>query len=383
MDYSTIIIGGGIVGLACAMKLTEINKSVLLVERHPSFGYETSSRNSEVIHAGIYYPQDSLKAKLCVAGKWKLYQWCEKHNVPYRKIGKFIVATSTPADIHSKGTEADEERLSDLFRRGNENGVENLEIISKDRIKRAEPYIKATSAIWSPNTGIIDSHSLMQSFVEVARENGCDFAWRHTLTGIEKINGGFSIELLDPENKPCTVSGETVINAAGLDSDLIAEKAGLDIDKFNYRLHWCRGHYFRLPASKKHLAKHLIYPVPPKNSQSLGIHISIEISGDLKLGPDTQYLTERKQEYIVPDILKDKFFRAASLYINGLEFDDLSPDQSGIRPRLQKEGGEFRDFIISEESNKGLPGLINLIGIESPGLTCCIEIGEMITKLLN
>ncbi len=373
MDYEVLIVGGGVIGLACAKKISGMGKSVLLIERHPSFGWETSSRNSEVIHAGIYYPKDSLKAKLCVPGNHDLYKWCEKSNVPFSRCGKFIVAVDNTED----------EELESILARALNNGVSNIFRIGKVTINENEPYIKAESALWSQNTGVIDSHKLMESLENLAMEHGCDFAWKHTLNNIEKIPGGYQAEILDPENETVTINVEKIVNAAGLDSDIVARMAGIDIDEAGYRLNYCRGHYFRVKSSKKHLAKRLIYPVPNKNIQGLGIHVTLDMNGELKLGPDTQYLDNRIQDYSVSETLGEKFYRAASRYLSGLELDDIYPDQSGIRPKLQVEGGPFRDFVINEESSRGFPGFVNLIGIESPGLTCCLQIADMVNDFVN
>ena len=373
MDYDVLVIGAGVVGLACAMKIAETGYSVLCIERHDSFGNETSSRNSEVIHAGIYYPKDSLKANLCVQGNNSLYEYCRKYNIPHRKIGKFIVAVDP----------GEEEELERIYHRGKDNGVENLRKVSVEYCKKQEPHIKASAAIRSPDTGIIDSHSLMYSFMVRAEDHGCDFVFNHKISGIEKAAEGYNVIVTDPDSEISVINVKYLVNSAGLDSDKIAEMAGLDIDKLGYPLHYCRGHYFRVALSKKHLANHLIYPVTPKNFTNLGIHVTKELDGSMKLGPDAQYLDSRDQDYQVPVELIDKFYEAASRYISGLEKDDLTPDQSGIRPKLQEPGGPVRDFIINEESINRLPGLINLIGIESPGLTCCLEIAKMVKEFLD
>lgn len=371
MDYDIVIIGAGAVGLACAAMLSE-KYSVLVIERHESFGQETSSRNSEVIHAGIYYPTGSLKANLCVPGNKSIYDWCARYNVPHNRIGKYIIAV----------TQDEEEKLEKLYQQAIANGVDGIHHVSMSDFKIIEPNVKATTALWSPSTGIMDTHSLMQSYEFVALNNGCDFAWKHELKGISKIDGGYSLSIIDPDGGEALIQSPIVINAAGLDCDTVAEMAGIDIYKEHYDIQFCRGHYFRIAPGKKNLVNHLIYPVPPNDALSLGIHVTIELNGQLKLGPDTQYLTQRVQDYNVAPTLQDKFYKAASRYLNMLEYNDITPDQSGIRPKLQKAGEPFRDFIIKEESDKGLPGLINLIGIESPGLTCSLEIGKYVLGLL-
>ncbi len=373
MDFDIVIIGGGVIGLSIAAEISNGNYNILLIERHTSFGNETSSRNSEVIHAGIYYPTNSLKAKLCVQGNKSIYDWCEKFNVPHKRIGKYIIAVN----------KEEAEELENIYQRAKNNGVENIRHASVSELKKEEPNVKVYSALFSPDTGIIDSHSLMQSFELKALEKDCNFAWKHTVVGINRNAKGYDIKILAPDGEMLTITTNVLINAAGLDSDLIAEMAGIDIDGHRYRLHYCRGHYFRIKSIKKNLVNHLIYPVPQKNVSGLGIHVTVELNGELKLGPDTQYLDERIQDYSVPEELQDKFFRAASSYLSGLDYNDIYPDQSGIRPKLQGKGDSFRDFVISEESDKDLPGLINLIGIESPGLTCCLEIAKMVKDMIE
>jgi L-2-hydroxyglutarate oxidase LhgO len=373
MDYDVIIVGGGVVGLACAAIVSKQGHSCALIERHESFGRETSSRNSEVIHAGIYYPKGSLKAKLCVAGNRSLYDWCARYDIPHRRIGKYIIAVD----------DTEIERLYDILARGIDNGVERLCEAEIGEVRRGEPNVRCKAALWSPDTGIIDSHSLMQSLHDAAKENGCDFAWKHNLRGIELLPGGLEAAIEAPDGELLKLSAKYIINSAGLDSDIIAEMAGLSADKCGYRLHYCRGHYFRIVPSKKDLVNHLIYPVPPINMTSLGIHVTKELDGSLKLGPDTMYLKDRIQDYTVPEYLGEKFFDAASRHLIGLQRENIYPDQSGIRSKLQPEGGAYRDFVIREEKENGIQGLINLIGIESPGLTSCLEIAGMAADFIH
>lgn len=371
MDYEYIIIGAGVVGLAIAQHLSSKSNHVLLIERHDYFGKETSSRNSEVIHAGIYYPTDSLKAKLCVSGNQLLYEYCAKHKVSARRIGKFIIAVNRE----------DEEDLQKIYLKARDNGVRGIIEVSGKEVNSEEPSIRAKSALFSRDTGIIDTHNLMQSFETNASLNGCDIAYRHTLKNIIKINSGYEISIEDPDFDIFKITSEKVINSAGLDSDIVAQAAGIDIDSEDYRIVYARGHYFRLRPGLKGIINHLIYPTPPKEKSSLGIHVTLELDGQLKLGPDVEYLSNRKQIYNVDESLKDAFYEAAQKYIISLEPDDIFPDQSGIRPKLQRKGEPPKDFIISEESSLGLPGLVNLIGIESPGLTSCLSIATYVESL--
>ncbi len=371
MDYDIVIIGAGVVGLACAATLAG-KYSVLVVERNSSFGMETSSRNSEVIHAGIYYPTDSLKAVLCVRGNHSLYEWCRKYGLPHLKTGKYIIAVEPD----------EEENLERLYCQAVNNGVPGIERVPIDVFRKSEPNVRATAALFSPTTGIIDSHSLMKSYEQAGLQSGCNFAFRHTLSAIGKISGGYLLSVTDFDGDTCNVKTPVVINSAGLDSDTVSGMAGIDNVKEDYVLHYCRGHYFRIASHCKSLVNHLIYPVPPKDALSLGIHVTVELNGELKLGPDTQYLPERVQDYTVPIDLHGKFYSAASRYLPALKEEDITPDQAGIRPKLQKEGEGFRDFVIHEEWNNNLPGFINLIGIESPGLTASLEIARYVSEMI-
>ncbi len=370
MDYGVTIIGAGVVGLACAAKFSAEGKSVLAIERHPRFGEESSSRNSEVIHAGLYYPKGSLKAKLCVAGKKRLYGYCEKKGIEHKRVGKYIVATD----------EDETAELQKILGKAKKNGVEEIYEISPETLNEREPYVKAAAGLWSPTTGILDTHGLMSSLELDAIDNGADFAYKHSFAGADKITGGYELTIETPDGESFKVQTETVINAAGLDSDKVAEAFGIDLKAAGYELQYCKGHYFRIASSKKHLAKRLIYPVPPNHADFLGVHVTPELNGELKLGPDILYLDGRTKDYSTPESLRDSFYVSVARYLKDLKPDDLSPDQAGIRAKLKGEKSETKDFIIKEESARNLPGLINLIGIESPGLTCCLEIAELAYK---
>lgn len=371
MDFDVVIVGGGVVGLACAEKLSGISK-VLLIERNDKFGQEISSRNSEVIHAGIYYQPNSLKARLCVEGKKMLYQWCSAKNVPNKRLGKYIVATN----------EAELPKIGHLYRNASYNGVDDLEIVSNMELKQAEPNVEAISAIWSPSTGIVDTHELMRSFEAEAIFKGCTIAYKHEFIGMRKIENGYVVTINSGEDR-FEITTRYLVNSAGLNSDKIAELAGIDIEKAGYKLNYCKGHYFRLNPAKNWIIKHLIYPVPPASGDGVGIHATIDIDGGIKFGPDIHYISKRELDYTVPEYLASKFLQSVRKYLPDIELDDLSPDQSGIRPKLQTEGGEFRDFIICNEHEKGLNGLINLIGIESPGLTSCMAIAEYVAGMIK
>jgi len=376
MKVEVCIIGGGIVGLACAAESALHGFSTLLVERHASFGQETSSRNSEVIHSGIYYPTNSLKARLCVRGNQSLYGECERAGVWMKRCGKLIVAV----------TPEEEAPLQTLYNRGIANGVEGLRILDARDASKLEPNVKCYAALYSPNTGIVDSHQLMKSYYLQARSNGADIALGVEYIGREKDNSIFHLKLKDTNGEIVNIDSRCVINSAGLQSDKVAETFGIDIDDAGYRLHHNRGHYYSVSSAKSWLISHLVYPLPHENLVSVGIHMTIDKAGRIKLGPDMEYLDFCMPEldwYKFDNSRREKFYTAVHRYFPVLDIEDLSPDQVGVRPKLKGSEETIKDFIIKEESDRGLPGLVNLIGIESPGLTCAREIAREVLRILQ
>lgn len=371
MKFQITIIGAGVVGLAIANELSKYYNDILLIEKWGHFGEETSSRNSEVIHAGIYYPKDSLKAKLCVSGNETLYSYCDKFSIPFKKCGKLIVAC----------TEDDLNSINKIYNNANDLGARDLKILSKNETLSLEPNIKAEASILSPSTGIIDSHSLMQSLEANSLNNGVDFIYNHGVIEISK-NQNWLLKVKSIDDDIFDIETEILINSAGLNSDKIAEMAGIDIDEYHYRLHYAKGHYFKLSSSKSGLVSKLIYPIPNKNITGLGIHVTKDLGDGIKLGPDVQYLQNNKIDYDFNENLKEDFYLSVSRYLKGITINDLVPDYTGIRPKLQKEGESQRDFIIKKESDKSFENLINLIGIESPGLTSSLEIAKYVKNLI-
>ncbi len=371
MDAQITIIGAGVVGLAIARRMSEDFGDVYVTEKHPAFGQETSSRNSEVIHAGIYYPKGSLKSVLCLEGKRLMYDYCRAHDIPFKNCGKIIVATTD-----------DEVRIIEgIMKTAASNGVDDLEIIEKDRIAELEPSVFALKAIYSPSTGIVDSHSLMKSLEAGIVINGGQIAYGSEVTGIRKIEQGYEITIVDSENTTFSFTTRIVINSAGLGSDLVSAMAGLSDE--NLRIRFCKGEYFRLNPPKNRLINRLVYPVPVHNLEGIGIHVTVDMDGGVKLGPDVTYLDSNVFDYKVTPSKQDAFFRSVRLFLPFLEYDDLAPEMAGIRPKIQGPGEPVRDFYIKEESERGMPGFINLIGIESPGLTSCLSIADHVRKLIN
>lgn len=367
MDTNITIIGAGVVGLAIAANLSKRFPDVFVLEKHEKFGQETSSRNSEVVHSGIYYPSNSLKASLCVEGNKMLYDYCEKNDINHKKCGKLMVATNPH----------EEEVLLKVFKQSRINGVMDGVLLSADEALKMEPHIFCTAAIFFPSTGIVDSHGLMKRLESEAKINQATFAYNSEVVGIVKLEDGFSITVKEA-NGTYSFTANTVINAAGLGSDGIAKLSGT-FDP-SYLLYFWKGSYFAVGNGKNKLINHLIYPVPHENITGLGVHATLDLNHGMKLGPDATFLENNIVDYSVDKAKRAGFYNAARKYLPFIEEKDLHPDQAGIRPKLQKPGDSFRDFIIKDESEKGCRDFINLIGIESPGLTSCLSIAEMVSR---
>lgn len=361
-----IIIGAGVVGLAIAAKLSQKLKSVLIIDKNTSFGEETSSRNSEVIHAGIYYPQHSLKAKLCVQGKEKLYQYCNDRNIPHQRLGKLLVAHG----------EVEEQCLAKTVKQAALNDVHDLVWLTEAELKKSNPELHATAALLSPSTGIIDAHNYMQALLAEIECNNGQFVGKTTFVKADKDNCGFVVTL-NSQDEIMLLHCDYLINSGGLHSISVAENIS-DLAKPHIpTLHYCRGHYFSYQG--KSPFTQLIYPVP--EAHGLGIHASLDIGGQLKFGPDTQYINDI--DYEVSDALKEKFVAAIQRYYPSLDTERLQPAYSGIRPKLEGPEDGFKDFIIQNEKVHGLKGLINLFGIDSPGLTSSLAIADYVSENLS
>lgn len=353
-----------------AARLAQKYRNVYVLEKNESFGLETSSRNSETIHAGIYYARDSLKAATCVAGNAMLYQICAQHRIGHRRTGKLVVATTT----------AEIEGLEALLANGRENGVEGLAMITRAQLKELEPNVEAVAAIQVPSSGIIDSHALMRFFLARARENGAEIACLSNAVGIEKVSDGYVVTVEDRQGS-FSFRTEVLINCAGLQSDTIAQLAGIDIDRESYRLHFCKGEYFSVGSTKQNLVSRLIYPVPDLGTGGTGIHNVFDIEGRMRLGPNARYVDEI--DYEVDASQKEAFCNAVNGFFPFIELEDLEPEMAGIRPKLYGPGESHRDFVIRHEKDKGLPGFIDLVGIESPGLTSTPAIADLVEGLVK
>jgi L-2-hydroxyglutarate oxidase LhgO len=365
------IIGAGVVGLAIAAQVAGHNRSVYVLEKNERFGQEISSRHSGVIHSGIYYPQGSLKAKLCVEGNHLIYELCQKHSISYKKLGKLIVAIS----------DEETEQLQELKEKGRSNGATGLKIISRNELKKLEPNVKGVAALLSPSTGIIDAHALMEHFAARAKDGGAEIACRKKMVGIEKLSDGYKVTVEEDEKDKFSFATHILINCAGLYCDKIAEFAGIHVDKAGYRLHYCKGEYFSVGGGKNKLVKRLIYPMPEVKGTGLGVHATLDLEGRMRLGPNAEYVDSI--DYSVDSRHKDSFYTSAKRMLPFIEYEDLEPEMAGIRPKLQGPGEDVKDFVIKDESDKGLPGFINLIGIESPGLTSSPAIARYVAGLVK
>ncbi|SCA55223.1 conserved hypothetical protein [Candidatus Terasakiella magnetica] len=362
-----VVIGAGVVGLACARALALTSKEVIIIEADKAIGMGTSSRNSEVIHAGIYYPKDSLKARLCVEGKHMLYEFCDSHGVPYKKLGKLIVASSAEQV----------EALKAIKRKASDNGVDDLIWLDKEEVLQKEPALKAEAALLSPSTGIIDTHAYMLALQGEAEDHGAILALNSPITGGQIKDGVISLHT--GGDAPMSITADIVINSAGLNAIKLARLIEGFPQSHIPQDYYCKGNYFSL-ATKAPFS-HLIYPVPEK--AGLGVHLTLDMGGQARFGPDVEWLDEGDHiNYEVAPHRGDKFYEAIRNYWPALKDGDLQADYSGVRPKIQSPDGEAKDFLIQGPKDHGILGFINLFGIESPGLTSSLAIAkEVINKL--
>lgn len=349
-----VVIGAGVVGLAVAAKLAQHGRQVVLLEQHKTIGAEISSRNSEVIHAGIYYPPGSLKAKLCVRGKQLLYDYCDQFHVPFKRLGKLVVASTSEQEVV----------LDRYARQAKMNGVFDLRKIDRHELLELEPEVRAVSALFSPSTGIVDSHQFMLSLQGQLEAHGGVVSLDTRVNRIGSSNRGRNVIHVETDNM--TLAANWVINAGGLHAPKLAE--GM---KGVPRPRYAIGHYYSYSGASPF--SRLVYPVPEKDG--LGIHSTLDMTGKVKFGPDVRWCSEI--DYKFDDSLRRRFVEAIKLYFPALDENRLSPGYTGIRPKLAGPG-VFTDFSLHLPINHGVHGRINLLGIESPGLTSALAIAEAV-----
>lgn len=367
-DYC--IIGSGVIGLAIAYQLSlECTKAkILLIETHHQYGSETSSRNSEVIHAGIYYSPDSLKSTLCRKGNERIYDFCQSYSVPYKRVGKLIVA-SHPSELTA---------LEKLQKNAFKNGV-NLTFLNQKQCKEKEPNINAIAALLSESTGIIDSHSYMQALLTLALQQGVLYSPNTQFLHAKKMRHAYQISLGTSDGE-FVIRSNNIINCAGLLAPQVAEKIDNLSTRFVPKYSLCKGHYYSYQGPPPF--SHLIYPLPEKNTNGLGIHATLDLSGQVRFGPDTQYINNIDYSFChhADNTLKEAFTQSIRRYFPDIQKERLHPSYTGIRPKLSSQNETAKDFLIQGKEFHGTDGLVNLFGIESPGLTASLAIASNVAN---
>lgn len=358
------VIGGGVIGLAVARELSEAGRDVLLIEAEPAIGSHTSSRNSEVIHAGIYYPKGSLKAELCVQGKGLLYDYCERFGVEHRRLGKLIVASR------------DEEvpALEQILKKAEDNGVRDLTWVDQRELRELEPEVTAVRGLFSPSTGIVDSHGLMAALRRDATRAGATVLLSTPVVGGSVEDSGIVLRTGGAEATEVTFT--SVVNAAGLGAQSVARSiAGMPAAHVP-ESHYAKGHYFVLAGRSPF--RRLVYPVPEPGG--LGVHVTLDLAGHARFGPDVSWVDGI--DYAFDESRAASFYGAIRRYFPRLKDGALSPGYTGIRPKLGPSSAPAQDFMIQGPQQHGVPGLVNLYGIESPGLTASLAIAQRVAALL-
>ncbi len=353
-----VVIGAGVVGIAVARAMALAGREVIVLDAAEGIGTETSSRNSEVIHAGIYYPKDSLMARLCVAGRRMLYAFCDAHGVPHRRCGKLIVATD----------EAESERLLGIKARAEANGVEGMRLLTAAEARALEPNLSCTAALLSPETGIIDSHGYMLALQGEAEAAGSVFVFHSPVESGVATEDGVTLSVGGAE--PMRLSANLVINSAGLHAPELARHIVGMPSQLVPRTYFAKGNYFSL-AGRSPFTR-LIYPVPVPGG--LGVHLTVDLGGAARFGPDVEWI--EAIDYDVDPRRADSFYEAVRRYWPDLRDGTLQPGYAGIRPKTAPKGAPAQDFTVQGSRAHGVPGLLNLFGIESPGLTAAIALAD-------
>jgi L-2-hydroxyglutarate oxidase LhgO len=357
-----VVVGAGIVGLAVARALARAGREVVILEAEDAIGTHTSSRNSEVIHAGIYYPRGSLKARACVAGRQRLYAYCASHGVPHRRCGKLIVASS----------EAQIPELREILKKAHGNGVDDVVEIPAAEALRMEPALRCVAALHSPSTGIIDSHALMLAYLGDAEAAGAMLALKSSLNAVRMANPGFELQV---ENTK--IRTRFLVNSAGLRAPSVARRIdGFPAGKIPPE-RYAKGNYYSLTGRPPF--SRLVYPVPEPGG--LGVHVTLDLAGQARFGPDVEWV--ERISYEVDPRRAERFYAAIRRYWPALPEGALAPAYAGIRPKISGPGEPAADFVVQGPAEHGIPGLVNLFGIESPGLTASLALADDVAALLQ
>lgn len=370
-EVDTVVAGAGVVGLAIARHLAMDGRDVLIVEAGEAIGTGNSSRNSEVIHAGLYYPTGSLKARLCVEGKHALYGYLETRGIAHKRLGKLVVAT----------TDSQTETLEALAVRALENGVRDLEFLSGAQARQLEPGLQADAALLSPSTGILDSHGLMTALLGDAEDNGARLVLKTPIEGGEALRDGRT-RLMCGGAEPCIVLAKRFVNAAGLGAvGLASIMQGFPASCLPDQ-RFAKGSYFALQGRAP--SERLIYPIPCDGG--LGIHLTLDLAGNARFGPDVEWLEQRDPDEIHYDVSMSRaepLYEAIRTYWPDLPDGALAPGYAGVRPKMSGPGEPNADFIVCGQTEHGLSGQVHLFGIESPGLTACLALARYVFNALK
>ncbi|MBK7702789.1 MAG: NAD(P)/FAD-dependent oxidoreductase [bacterium] len=363
------VIGAGIVGCAVADAAARPGRTVVLLEKEARPGAGVTSRNSEVGHGGMYYPTGSLKARCCVRGRRRLREFCGEAGVGWRDVGKLIVACD----------DAEVPGLERLLALGEANGVEDLALLGRDELRRLEPQVAAVAALHSPRTGILDAEGAARALAARAAGRGAEVMTGAEVTGLARRGGVWEVAVRRGA-ETWTHASRQVVNCAGLHADEVAAMAGLDVDGLGLRQRWVKGNYFAVDPRHAGRLSRLVYPVPPQDRDTLGVHVCLDLAGQMRLGPDFETVP-RREDYGVDPARAGAFFAGAARFLPWLAPQDLQPAMSGLRPKLDTDA-PFADFQVRRETGD-LEGLIDLIGIDSPGLTSAPALAELVAALLD
>ena len=366
LQVQAVVIGAGAVGLACARALALAGKEVIILERNSDFGLETSARNSEVIHAGIYYPTGSLKARLCVHGRHLLYAFCQSHGVEHSRCGKLIVAS----------TESQLVDLEKIQAKALSNGVEDLQFLSAAAAKQMEPELQCSAALLSPSTGIINGRAYMLALLGEAERQGASLALNSAVKSFVSTPNGLQLSVLC-DGVEETLLARTVINATGHQAIALARTCEAIVEEKIPKAYLAKGNYFSL-AGRSPFSR-LIYPVPEPGG--LGVHLTLDLGMQARFGPDVEWV--QTEDYNVNPQRAEVFYQAIRKYWPGLKDESLQPAYAGIRPKIVPQGAADADFQVQGPAEHGINGLVNLFGIESPGLTASLALAEWVCERLE